>query len=139
MQKVILDTNVLVSGIIQKSYPFLIMRNLFFEDRFSLCLSGAVMQEYWDVLFREKFNKYPDFYLEALNLLEEIGNKAIIFYPVANLNLLNDKTDNKFLELADESNADFLITGNTNDFTISKYNETLIINPKDYWENYRPD
>jgi len=139
MQKVILDTNVLVSSIIQKSYPFLIVRELFFEDKFFLCLSGSVMQEYWEVLFREKFKKYPDFQLEALNLLKEIGNKATIFSPTININLLNHKNDNKFLELADESNADFLITGNTTHFTISKYKKTIIINPKNYWENYRPN
>jgi predicted nucleic acid-binding protein len=42
------------------------------------------------------------------------------------------------LELADESNADFLITGDANDFVIPKYKETLIVSPVDYWENYRP-
>jgi putative PIN family toxin of toxin-antitoxin system len=138
MQKVILDTNVLISSIIQKNYPFLIVRELFFESKFFLCLSDSVMQEYWDVLFRKKFNKYPDFYSVALDLLKEIGNRAIIFSPTISINLLDDKDDNKFLELADESNADFLITGNANDFTISKYKETLIVNPKNYWENYRP-
>jgi len=53
--------------------------------------------------------------------------------------LLGDKDDNMLLELAHESRANFLITGNTNDFTISKYKETLIVSPKDYWENYRLD
>ena len=139
MQKVIIDTNVLVSSIIQKSYPFLIVRKLFFEDKFSLCLSAPLMQEYWDVLFREKFGKYLDFYLESSDLLGEIGNRAINFSATIRIDLLGDKDDNMLLELAHESRADFLITGNTNDFTISKYEETLIVSPKDYWENYRPD
>ncbi|MDR2581393.1 MAG: putative toxin-antitoxin system toxin component, PIN family [Fibromonadaceae bacterium] len=138
MQKIILDTNVLVSSIIQKSYPYLIVRELFFGDKFSLCLSAPLMQEYWDVLFREKFKKYPNFYLKASDLLEEIGDKAIVFPPKIHVALLSDKDDDMFLELADESEADFLITGDTNDFTISRYKETLIVNPKNYWENYRP-
>ncbi|MDR3001047.1 MAG: putative toxin-antitoxin system toxin component, PIN family [Fibromonadaceae bacterium] len=138
MQKIIFDTNVLVSSIIQKSYPYLIVRELFFEDKLSLCLSASLMQEYWDVLFREKFSKYSAFYFEALDLLEEISDKAIFFSPKTNIDLLGDKDDNMLLELASESNADFLITGNSNDFTISKYRETLIVNPKNYWENYKP-
>ena len=69
----------------------------------------------------------------------EIGNRAINFPTTTRIDLLGDKDDNMLLELAHESRANFLITGNTNDFTISKYKETLIVSPKDYWENYRPD
>ena len=42
------------------------------------------------------------------------------------------------LELAEESKADFIITGNTNDFTISEYKTTKIVTPKEYWENHKP-
>jgi hypothetical protein len=35
--------------------------------------------------------------------------------------------------------ANFLITGNVNDFVISKYKETLIVSPVDYWENFKPN
>jgi predicted nucleic acid-binding protein len=41
------------------------------------------------------------------------------------------------LELADICSADFLITGNVNDFTFPKYKETKIITPKEYWDNYQ--
>jgi predicted nucleic acid-binding protein len=40
--------------------------------------------------------------------------------------------------LASESNANFLITGNTNDFTMKKYRRTSIVSPKDYWNSYKP-
>jgi len=49
------------------------------------------------------------------------------------LNIISDKDDNKIVELADESNADFIITGNTNDFTFPKYKNTKILTPRDYW------
>jgi predicted nucleic acid-binding protein len=41
------------------------------------------------------------------------------------------------LELADECSADFIITGNTNDFTFSTYKRTKIVTPKEYWEDYQ--
>lgn len=53
------------------------------------------------------------------------------------LTIISDKDDNKLLELAEESTADFLITGNTNDFTLKKYKQTRIVTPKEYWENYK--
>jgi len=42
------------------------------------------------------------------------------------------------LELVDECFADYIITGNTNDFTFSMYKQTKIVKPKDYVENHLP-
>ena len=61
-----------------------------------------------------------------------------MFKPKIKLDILKDKPDNMILELADVSLADFIITGNTNDFTISHYRNTMIVSPKDYWEFYKP-
>ncbi|MDP1623309.1 MAG: hypothetical protein Q8M08_13330, partial [Bacteroidales bacterium] len=52
------------------------------------------------------------------------------------LEIINDQGDNKLLELAETCNADFLITGNTNDFTIREYKGTKIVSPKVYWTEY---
>jgi predicted nucleic acid-binding protein len=40
------------------------------------------------------------------------------------------------LELADECIADYIITGNTNDFTFSTHKQTKIVSPKQFWEGY---
>jgi predicted nucleic acid-binding protein len=64
--------------------------------------------------------------------------KAIRYKPRITLDLISDKNDNKILELADECGADFIITGNTNDFTFPLYKQTKVVTPKDYWENYKP-
>ena len=139
MQKVIIDTNVIVSALIQKNYPFLIINELFLENKIKICLSRELMQEYFDVLFRPKFQKFPDFVNNAELILTEIGIRAETFQPKIKLNILSDKDDNKILELADESKADFIITGNTNDFTISNYKKTKILTPREYWVNFRPE
>jgi putative PIN family toxin of toxin-antitoxin system len=136
MRKIILDTNVLVSSLIQKSYPFLIVNALLSGSKNEICISDKLMHEYYEVLNRPKFSKYPDFILKAEVLLVNIERKATIYSPVVSLNIINDFADNRLLELADESNADFLITGNTNDFTMKSYKKTEIIGPKAYFENY---
>lgn len=139
MQKIVLDTNVVVSALIQKNYPFLIIDELFFANKIQLCVSEELMQEYFDVLSRPKFARFPDFAKKAENVLTEIGLKAEIYEPSIKLNIISDRDDNMILELAQESNADFIITGNTNDFTISAYKNTKIVTPKEYWENFRPN
>lgn len=138
MQKIVIDTNVLVSGLIQQGYPYLIVNNLFIEQKISLCISYELLAEYYEVLKRKKFSRYPDFLSKAESLLAQIETKSITYTPTFKLDVISDKNDNKLLELASESNANFLITGNTNDFTMKKYRRTSIVSPKDYWDSYKP-
>jgi putative PIN family toxin of toxin-antitoxin system len=137
MKKVIIDTNVLVSALIQRSYPNFILYNIVFEELIDVCLSDEIFEEYLDVLNRTKFSKYPDFVNKAEIVLTQIENKAIKFSPKSKFKIIKDLNDNKFLELAYESKADFIITGNTNDFTMSDFNGTIIINPKDFWDTFQ--
>jgi len=137
MQKVVIDTNVIVSSLIQKSYPYKIMYELFIEDKMELCVSKALMKEYYDVLRRPKFAIYYDFIARAELLLNDIEAKATMYNPLISLNIISDKDDNKILELADTCEADYIITGNTNDFTFPTYKNTQIVNPKDYWLIYQ--
>jgi uncharacterized protein len=138
MQKVVIDTNVLVSALIQRGFPYLIVNDLFLEGKLDLCISDEVLQEYYLVLSRKKFNKFPDFVNKAETLLADIETKSTKVFPTTKLTIISDKDDNKFLELAEKCKADFLITGNTNDFTIKKYKHTKIVAPREYWENFRP-
>ena len=139
MQKVIVDTNIIVSSLIQKSYPYQIIFDLFIEDQIHLCISPQLLAEYYAVLERPKFTQFPEFLVKARNVLANIEMKAIQFKPFIILDLISDKGDNKILELADESEADFIITGNTKDFTFPQYKQTKIVTPRDYWENHRLD
>ena len=133
MQKVIIDTNVIVSSLIQKSFPYKIVHELFVENKIILCVSEALMMEYYHVLRRPKFAVYYDFMARAEALLTDIGAKSTMYIPVISLNMISDKDDNKILELADVCEADYIITGNTNDFTFPSYKSTQIVNPRNYW------
>ncbi|GHU98813.1 hypothetical protein FACS189483_07320 [Spirochaetia bacterium] len=137
MHNIIIDTNVFVSSLIQKSYPYRIVYELFIEDKIQICTSEKLLYEYCEVLHRPKFSIYKDFLVRAETLLTAIMLKSKKFTPEIELDIISDKKDNMLLELADICSADFLITGNTNDFTFSKYKETKIITPKEYWDNYQ--
>ena len=137
MQKVIIDTNVLVSALIQRNYPNFIIYNYVLEDLVEVCISTELFDEYFEVLNRPKFTRFPDFISKAEFILAQIETKASKYYPTQRLDIINDNPDNRLLELAVASNADFIITGNTNDFTMSHFEGTKIVSPKDYWDFYR--
>lgn len=138
MQKLILDTNVIVSALISNSIPTMILYELILTKSVGTCLSEEIFVEYIEVLEREKFEKFPHFKSKAnvvLNKLREIST----FYSIGKrVNILTDASDNKFLELAAVSNADYLITGNTQHFTIKEFEYTKILTPRDYWEQHKP-
>ncbi len=138
MQKVILDTNVVVSSLIQKSFPYYILKDLVLEKHVQLCLSIELMSEYYEVLNRDKFAKYPDFKAKADSILVDIERIVNFYTPKVKISKIKDESDNMLLELAEEAQADFLITGNTNDFTMKKQKKTKIITPREYWEDYMP-
>ena len=138
MQKLIIDTNVIVSSLIQKSFPYKIMNDLFIEDKVILCVSENLMAEYHEVLRRPKFSAYYDFVAKAEALLADIEAKAMMYYPQISIDLLSDKDDNMIIELADTCSANYIITGNTTDFTFPAYKHTQIVTPREYWLNYHP-
>ena len=136
MQKVILDTNIIVSALIQKSYPHYIVFNHVLEDYVQLCLSEALLDEYRDVLSRPKFAGIVHFTQNAEIVINRFAKIALFYKPKICIDIIKDKSDNKLLELAVESDANFLITGNNVDFTMVRYKNTQILSPHDYWENY---
>jgi putative PIN family toxin of toxin-antitoxin system len=133
MKKIIIDTNVLVSALIQRSFPFLIVNELFINSEIQLCISDELFAEYYNVLNREKFVRFKDFNTNAQILLVDIEKQSVKYFPTIRLKVIKDIDDNKLLELAETCSVDFLITGNTNDFTIKNYKCTKILTPKEYW------
>jgi len=136
MQKIVIDTNVLVSSLIQRSYPYHIVVEVFSNDKIQVCLSDDLFAEYLNVLNRDKFSRFPDFVANAQALLVDLEKIAVNYIPTVHIEIIKDLDDNKLLELAETCQADFLITGNTNDFTIRDYKGTRIVTPKEYWTDY---
>ncbi len=139
MQRIVVDTNILISSLIQHGYPYLIINEFVIENKVLICVSNELIAEYYEVINRNKFSKYPDFINKAETLLTDIEAIAQKFYPETKVDIISDKDDNKLLELASVSNANYIITGNTNDFTMKKYKRTKIVTPREYWEKHRPE
>jgi len=137
MQKVIIDTNVLISALIQRNYPNFILFHYVLDNLVEVCISDELFEEYLEVLYRPKFLKYSDFIGKAEFVLAQLEAKATKFYPTKKFNVIADNPDNRLLELAVESKADFIITGNTSDFTMTEFHGTRIVTPKDYWDLFR--
>jgi len=132
--KIVLDTNVLVSALITaKGYPAKIINELVFGNKVRLCISQEVWKEYVEVLNRNRFSKFQNFKENANIVLAKIEELSLKYIPDLNYNVIKDESDNKFLELAVFSESEYLVTGNTGDFTLIDFEGVKIITPGEYW------
>lgn len=138
MQKVILDTNIIISALISNSVPTRILYDLVLPLKVKMCLSDEIFSEYVSVLNREKFVKYTNFKSNADIVLTKLREISTFYKSDRKIDLLTDLSDNKFLELAAVSSADFLITGNILDFKIVEFEYTRILTPREYWDHFDP-
>lgn len=88
--RLILDTNVLMSALIQRSYPYFIVDNILANRRLQLCISDKFFAKYLDVLNREKFSKSPDFHARAQTLLADIESRSLNFTPTKTVDIISD-------------------------------------------------
>src|SRR5690606_4650648 len=139
MQRIILDTNIVVSALISKDgISAKIIKDLILEEKVTLCTSGNIMDEYFNVLRRDKFARYKDFRIHSNILMGIIETISLHIDPIENIKILKDLDDNKFLELAAELDVDYIITGNTKDYTTRHFRNTKIVTPAEYWGKHRP-
>ena len=131
---VVVDTNVLVAGLLSPfGLPGEIVR-MIASGRLSLCFDARILSEYSDVLTRPKFR----FNAEQIHpLLDQIRAEG---QPVAGdplLKKLPDPTDEPFLEAAVAGKARCLITGNTRHFPVAKCQGIKILSPREFLDFYR--
>ena len=138
MQRIVLDTNVLVSALIGKGNPKRILE-LILAGSIKICLSDSVFQEYTEVLKRPKFFQYVEFHANAQKVLNSLYAIAEIIEPTEQLRQhCPDKDDDKFLELAIASTAQFLVTGNLKHFP-QNLKSDFIVSPSRYLQLLRKD
>jgi putative PIN family toxin of toxin-antitoxin system len=136
MLSLILDTNVVISGLIGKSSPYKILE-LILTKKVILFISDDIFEEYVAVINRDKFSHFTDFISKASIVLNRIDEIAVKYNPNEKVDVLTDKDDNIFLELALCSNANYLVTGNIKDFKIPVFNKTNIVTPSGFLEKFR--
>lgn len=114
MKKIVLDTNVLLVSISTKSKLHWIFKNLL-EGNYILCLTTDILAEYAEIIELQMGSLASE---SALGVLENLPNVEFItnYYK---FNLLKDPDDNKFVDCAISSNADFIVTHDS-DFNILK-------------------
>jgi uncharacterized protein len=134
MKRIVLDTNVLVSGMINPHGAPGRIVDLIREGQVHLVVDDRILAEYRDVLRRPRFRRY--FSLQDVrDIMVFLERNTTYLVPTQSVAGLPDADDVPFLELALAAKVP-LVTGNADDFPKSLCQSVTVTTPTDYLKQW---
>ena len=131
--RVILDTNVFISGIFFSGPPSKILK-AWADQKFHLVLSQQILDEYQRVS-EDLSSKFPSIDIAPIIELITIHGLFIDTHGYT-LPVCEDPDDNKFIECAVASNCEIIISGDKHLSILSEFRGIAILNPRDFVDKY---
>jgi len=134
---VVLDTNVVVSGLLNETGKPAKVLDLALEGRFQLAYDDRILGEYEDVLARPELHIHPARAQAIISYLELAGQ----FVSASPLFAegFSDPDDLPFAEVFITTNADALVTGNLRHFAPLVEKGSAVFSPSSFLENFFPE
>ena len=135
MRKIVLDTNVLVSGVIASGYSAAIL-NAVHQGAFQIITSAHLLEEFSDVISRRRIaRKYPKATQEAETLLDFLRAFAIIVPGIPGPQQVSaDRDDDYVLACALDEQAEYIVSGDPHLLDLKSHEGIPILTPKEFAE-----
>jgi putative PIN family toxin of toxin-antitoxin system len=133
MLKVVLDTNVLVSGVIASGYSASIL-DAARRQEIILITSAHLLAEFSDVITRHHIvRKYPLAATKAEDLLDFLRAFSILAPGIPSAKKISSDRDDDFvLACATDEHADAIVSGDPHLLNVKNYQHIPIITPKEF-------
>jgi putative PIN family toxin of toxin-antitoxin system len=132
--RIVLDTNVLVSGLLSPFGPPGEIVRMVSSGVVTLCLDARIFAEYDEVLSRQRFGFDSDSVAALLDYVDFTG-EVVAPQPLATR--LPDPDDEPFLEVALACGADCLVTGNLVHYPPESRSGVLALSPAEFVDRIR--
>lgn len=129
---IVIDTNILISAALSPDGTARKALDKVYQQ-FKIAQSEETYQELSTRIYKPKFDKYIS-NTERQDFLEVVKKYSQFIEIKSQINICRDVDDNKFLDLAKDSNAEFLITGDQDLLslkTLAEY-QNQIITPREF-------
>ncbi len=134
MTRAVLDTNVIVSGILKKESPPGRLMEALFEGRFVAVTASALLEELVRVLvyprIRQRYRireEESEAVVAALTLLADL-----VELPKVSWKASRDPDDDPFLICALKGRAEYVVTGDQDLLTLSSFRGVELITPESF-------
>ena len=131
--RLVVDTNVLVSGLLTPFGPPGVIVGLIAGGRLGLCYDARMLAEYDAVLHRPSF---PFGEEDVALFLAQIRANGELVPPVPLSIRLRHPDDEPFLEVANAAMVDFLVTGNLRHFPERSWKGVRIVSPRQFLDQF---
>jgi putative PIN family toxin of toxin-antitoxin system len=132
--KIVLDTNVLVSGLLKRGGNPAEIVALALGGAVRVCYDTRILAEYAEVLSRPRFNFDPH---HVRTVLSKIRADGLLAQSRVSVSGLPDADDTPFLEVALSCRADYLVTGNLAHFPPSLRQGATVVTPAQFIHRWR--
>lgn len=129
MMKIVLDTNVLISGLLSPNGIPAQILNLIQNKKVLLLIDTRIFSEYAEVLRRPKFKFKPEWINPLLDFIR-MESESVISEPV--FMDFADPDDKMFWEVAKSGNALYIVSGNKRHFP----QDPMVVTPAEFFEKY---
>jgi len=127
--RVVLDANVVVSGIFWAGPPFRVLR-LWANDRIQALASAGILQEYAETL-RTLGERQKKADLASL-WAAFIFNHATLIDVHSRVDACRDPDDNKYLDCAIDGGAEYLVSGDRDLLDLKSFRDVAIVSPRTF-------
>lgn len=132
--RVVVDTNIFVSGIFWKGPPATILEH-WYQKKFELLVSSEILEEYSRVM-EELETKYPQ--VTTSSILELVAlNATIIKKESMTIPHCDDPDDDKFLLVAASGKAPWIVTGDKALLRVKSYPGGTVVTAKHFLNELR--
>lgn len=128
--RVVLDTNVFISGIHWTGSSEKILR-AWMNKEFELVSSLPIIDELVRILMSLKVPLDPDDISWWESLILE---KSVIVVPIEKVDIVTDPDDNKFVEAALEGKAEYIVSQDKHLLVLKEYREIKVLHPDEFLE-----
>lgn len=132
--KVVLDTNVIVSGLLSPFGATGEIVRMLASGTLELCYDARILSEYRNVLLRPKFSFNQ---VQVDYLLDQIKMCGHIVAGKPLIKRLPELDDEPFLEVALAEKVQCLVTGNLKHYPVKKREGMLVVSPTEFLDIYR--
>ena len=129
--RILIDTNILISGLFFNGLPKKLLSEL--DEEFKICVNEKIVAEYNEQIDRKISN--PKYKLNE-DLREKFFRSLQSFEMKSDLKICRDPDDDKFINCAIDAKAIYIVSGDNDLLTIKNFEGIEIVTAREFYEKF---
>lgn len=130
--RILIDTNIVISGLFFHGLPNQLLSELNFE-KFNVCINDEIFDEYRTQIDKKVLK--PKYRLDR-ELRQKFFSSLQSFKKVSDLKVCRDPKDDKFINCAIDAKAIYIVSGDNDLLTLKNFAGVEIVTAQEFYEKY---